>query len=227
MKVFFSLKLVHKKFKDLDDVFIFHEINDFCFFSESFHLEGCWDISYHSNTKSVKDYLSMVNTDTERQFIHDDEHFFDSIEEVDEYYRTNESKYTTSVTEFLNELRNVEFIIPFNKKQKHVVMLPETLGKDVSFTTIESLSKFLDKLEDNNISIDLIRVQINPYTASFDDYCNVIKRVNGILDIPKEATDSVSFNDFLNAIHSFIEVDNFINSKDEKPPKEKKKRIRQ
>lgn len=219
MKTFYLLSLKHKIFKDLEDIFTFDDLDLFCHFSEKFHLNDDWDVSYNTNTQDLKEYIEVLNTDTSRQFIDIEPDYFDDINDVNNYYLKNLDSFKVSVKDFLlnlepekDEFSELEDFSSSNfYEDYHVLVFYE--GSVKKFTSLDSLIFFVDKMKKNNIDDSFYRIQINPELVSFEDYIQTMKRFDKELKLPEEVNNKERLNNFLVSLEDLSEVDEIIEAR--------------
>lgn len=230
MKVYYVLDLSHKTFEEISDVFVFNDLDVFCYFSEIFHLKEDWTVGYNTNTKNPDEYVSVLNTDTSRMLIDNEKGFFDSVEEVDKYYRIHNSDYKVTVESFLKSVDeksfNNEIEKEFNTNDPHKIYFAD--GSLKTFHEFENLDKFLTAFKNKNIDLSLIKLQINPDKILFSDYINLILSFDPDMYIPEKIINSELLNLYLLALEDMYIINEYIeeknNLKNKKSKKDRKKR---
>lgn len=214
MKVFYVLGLTHTVFKYIDEVFVFDNLDDFCYFSEIFHMKDDWEVTYNTNTKNPTDYIKVLNTDPSRKFIDNEDDFFDSTDEVDEYYSVHSGEYKISVRDYLTDIddsmNEMEITDEFDRDSNHKIIFADESSK--LFYSLESLQSFLEKVGLENINTECLKVQINPFKVTFEEYIETIRILDGDMQIPKEVSCVETLNQFLNAQSDFDEISDFVDS---------------
>ena len=228
MKVFYVLSLNHKFIKELNDVFLFHDINYFCYFAEIINLKKEWDISYNTNTKNINDYISVLNTDIKRKFlvIPDDElEYIENIDEVDEYYNDNYDLFDTTVESYLNDMKEsldkLDNPYHYDKENEHKIHFINGLSKN--FYSIDSLQFFIERMKMNNVNTEYVQIQINPEKVTFEEYMETIMLFDSDSRLPNEVVDLESLNYFLNGLSDLRFIDSYF---EELEVNEKKKLVK-
>lgn len=233
MKTFYILNISHKTFKEFDEVFLFDNLDMFCFFSEKFHFHEDWDVSYNTNTRNCDDYIKILNTDTNRMFIDLEKNFFDNIEDVDLYYKENIKEFTLSIYDYLKaiEEEEQEFEVGYDEDQDHKIFFPDNSYK--RFYSLDSLIFFLERINYEKINSELIRIQINPFKVSFNEYVDTMMLFDPEIEFPDEVVDIDTLNKFLNAVEDINVIFSYIEettenkeTKNESKPLSKRERAK-
>lgn len=217
MKEFFSLNLIHKKFKSLEDIFIFDNIDDFCHFAFKFYNDGCWNIGRNTNTKNIYNYIEFLNTNPDRKYlIYSD--VFNSINDVDEYYSNYFDSLDMTVLDYIDTQKKFEnddadmIFDDIDEDLYHYLYFYDSNGEryEKKFTHIDYLELFLNAIISSKYPIDSINIKINPSNVEFDRYFEIVKKVypNAIID--SNVTSSYELNEYFLSINALKEVEDYI-----------------
>lgn len=211
MNEFFLLNIEHALLKDFNDIFIFKDIDKFCYFSEKFNYDNEWNVTVNTNTKNVDSYIKYLNTQSGRRFIDKPSNSFYSIDEVDNYYSKYYNEFILTVDEYLNQMEEhfdaFDSGLDMDEHSKHKIHFQN--GDFKSFDSIEKLQLFLKKLHFENIELSLFRVQVNPYKVSFKEYVDTIHLIDQDLELPFEVVDLDTLNSFINAYEKLNEISSY------------------
>lgn len=200
MKEFFTIQLKHKIFKDIkEEVFVFHDISKFCYYSEYFHLrQEYWDVKISTNTKNINRYLEFLNTDITRRYL-EMESFFETISDIDSYYDLNKEKLPFSVLDYYHQIFGENFFTNYNIEKDSLSFI-EINNKNIEFENIQILKNLLVELDStfkNNMEFKLF---INPYLISFDEYIEIINIFSPNFNVPSYVNNSLDLFLFFNAL---------------------------